>query len=97
MIHNLVRGTAIWPGAYTFFRNNLRLKIVSCQPLSQTFPVPAGTLKVIEKRKLIVATADGTLQLLKIQPATKKVMEISDFINGYQLQTDEQLLTPTSL
>jgi len=96
-IHNLVRGTAIWPGAYTFFRNNLRLKIVSCQPLSQTFAVPPGTLKVIEKRKLIVATADGTLQLLKIQPATKKIMEVSDFINGYQLQTDEQLLTPTSL
>ncbi len=96
-IHNLVKGTAIWPGAYTFFRNNLRLKIVSCQPLSQTPAVPVGTLEVIEKRKLIVATADGMLQLLKIQPATKKVMEASDFINGYQLQTGEQLLTPTSL
>ena len=95
-IHNLVRGTAIWPGAYTFFRNDLRLKIVSCQPLSQTLAVPAGTLTVIEKRKLLVATTDGTLQLLKIQPATKKVMEASDFINGYQLQTDEQLSTPTS-
>ena len=32
-IHNLVRGTAIWPGAYTFFREKLRLKIVRCQPL----------------------------------------------------------------
>ncbi|MCY4554482.1 MAG: methionyl-tRNA formyltransferase [Candidatus Poribacteria bacterium] len=96
-IHNLVRGTAIWPGAYTFFRNDLRLKIVSCQPLSQISTAPLGTLEVIEKRKLIVATADGMLQLLKIQPATKKVMEASDFINGYQLQTGEQLLTPTSL
>jgi methionyl-tRNA formyltransferase len=96
-IHNLVRGTAIWPGAYTFFRNNLRLKIVSCQPLSQTSAAPAGTLTVVEKRKLLVATADGMLQLREIQPATKKVMEASDFINGYQLQTGEQLLTPTSL
>ena len=34
-IHNLVRGTAIWPGAYTFFRENLRLKIISCQPHPQ--------------------------------------------------------------
>ena len=94
-IHNLVRGTAIWPGAYTFFRDNLRLKIVNCQPLSQALHTPSGTLEIVEKRKLLVATADGTLQLLYIQPATKKVMEASDFINGYQLQTGEQLLTAT--
>ena len=96
-IHNLVRGTAIWPGAYTFFRDNLRLKIVNCQPLSQAFNAPSGTLEIVEKRKLLVATADGTLQLLQIQPATKKIMEASDFINGYQLQTGEQLLAATLL
>ncbi|MCG9133566.1 methionyl-tRNA formyltransferase [Candidatus Poribacteria bacterium] len=92
-IHNLVRGTAIWPGAYTFFRDNLRLKIISCQPLPQMLAAPAGTLEIVEKRKLLVATAEGTLQLLKIQPATKKVMEADDFINGYQLETGEQFLT----
>jgi methionyl-tRNA formyltransferase len=92
-IHNLVRGTAIWPGAYTFFRDNLRLKIISCQPLPQMLAAPVGTLEIVEKRKLRVATAEGTLQLLKIQPATKKVMEADDFINGYQLQTGEQFLT----
>ena len=91
-IHNLVRGTAIWPGAYTFFRDNHRLKVISCQPLPQTRAAPSGTLEIVEKRKLLVATADGTLQLLKIQPATKKVMKADDFINGYQLQTGEQLL-----
>ena len=92
-IHNLVRGTAIWPGAYTFFRDNHRLKIISCQPLPQPLDAPSGTLEIVEKRKLLVATADGTLQLLKIQPATKKVMEADDFINGYQLKSGEQLLT----
>lgn len=92
-IYNLIRGTAIWPGAYTFFRDNLRLKIINGQPLPQTIDAPPGTLEIVEKRKLLVATSDGTLQLLKIQPATKKVMEAGDFINGYQVQTGEQLLT----
>lgn len=92
-IHNLVRGTAIWPGAYTFFRDNLRLKIISCQPLPQTLNAPPGTLEIVKKRKLLVATSEGTLQLLKIQPATKKAMEAADFINGYQVQTGDQLLT----
>ena len=91
-IHNLVRGTAMWPGAYTFFRENLRLKIISCQPHPQVLAAPPGTLEIVEKQKLFVATAAGTLQLLQIQPATKKAMEAHDFINGYQLQTDERFL-----
>ena len=88
-IHNLVRGTAIWPGAYTFFREKLRLKIVRCQPLPQELDGQPGTLEIADKQKLLVATAEGTLQLMEIQPATKKSMEAHDFINGYQLQTGE--------
>lgn len=91
-IHNLVRGTAIWPGAYTFFRENLRLKIVDCQPQTQVLAAPPGTLEIVERQKLFVATAAGTLQLLQIQPATKKAMAARDFINGYQLQTGERFL-----
>ena len=89
-IHNLVRGTAIWPGAYTFFREELRLKVIRCQPLPRTLAAQPGTIEIVDRQKLIVATGEGTLQLLEIQPATKKVMEASDFINGYQLQTGEQ-------
>ena len=91
-IYNLVRGTAIWPGAYTFFREDLRLKIISCQPHPWTHIAPPGTLEIVQKQKLLVATAEGTLQLLQIQPATKKTMEAHDFINGYQLQTGERFL-----
>ena len=92
-IHNLVRGTAIWPGAYTFFREKLRLKIVRCQPLPQTLAAQSGTLEIVNRQELIVATGEGVLRLLEVQPATKKVMEASDFINGYQLRTGEQFLT----
>ena len=88
-IHNLVRGTAIWPGAYTFFREKLRLKIVRCQPLPQKLDGQPGTLEITKGQTLLVATAEGTLQLLEIQPATKKSMKAHDFINGYQLQTGE--------
>ena len=91
-IHNLIRGTAIWPGAYTFFRETLRLKIVRCQPLSHKLALQPGTLEIVEKQKLLVATGDGALQLLEVQPASKKTMKAHDFINGYQLQTGEQFL-----
>lgn len=91
-IQNLVRGTAIWPGAYTFFRERLRLKIISCQPDPRALDAPPGTLEIVDRQKLFVATTDGSLELLQIQPATKKAMEARDFINGYQLQTGERFL-----
>ena len=91
-IHNLVRGTAIWPGAYTFFREDLRLKIIRCQPLSRVLDARPGTLEIVRRQELVVATGEGALQLLEVQPATKKAMEADDFINGYQLQTGEQFL-----
>jgi len=92
-IHNLVRGTANWPGAYALFRDKLRLKIIGCLPHPQQVLAPPGTLEIAAGPKLFVATGDGTLQLLQIQPATKKVMTARDFINGYQLRTGEKFST----
>lgn len=89
-IHNLVRGTANWPGAYTLFRDELRLKIIGCLPHAQRFLAPPGTLEITAGQELFVATGNGTLQLLQIQPATKRVMEARDFINGYKLRTGEK-------
>lgn len=87
----------MWPGAYTFFREKIRLKIVRCQPVSRKSTAPPGTFEIVERRKLFVATGDGTLQLLAVQPATKKVMEAHDFINGYQLKTGEQFFASEQL
>lgn len=92
-IHNLVRGTANWPGAYALFRDKRRLKIIRCLPHAQPCLAPPGTLEVAAGQKLFVATGNGTLQLLQIQPATKKVMAARDFINGYQLRTGEKFST----
>ncbi len=107
-IHNLVRGTEGWPGAYAFFRENLRLKILRCLPCSlrsagacppQTLdsqalsPIP-GTIEITGRGQLRVATGEGTLELLQVQPATKKAMAARDFVNGYQLKTGERFLPP---
>ncbi len=90
-IHNLIRGTAMWPGAYTFFRDDRPLKIIRSIPYPQgtDFTGAPGTLKITPQRELLVATGEGLLQLLQVQPATKKVMEIGDFINGYHVKTGE--------
>ena len=95
-IHNLIRGTAGWPGAYTFFREGTLLKIIQSllhedlNEIKQNTPQEKpGTIKITSERQLFVATGKGELQLLRVQPATKKIMEVYDFVNGYQLKTGE--------
>ncbi len=97
-IHNLIRGTVGWPGAYTNFRNDMQLKIIqSIHPevnklvnVHTTEELP-GTITIKDKRELYVTTGNGELQLSKVQPATKRVMEIIDFINGYNIKSGERL------
>lgn len=99
-IHNLIRGTAGWPGAYTFFREDMLLKIIQSLPhedehtLEQYLPKKLpGTIKITAEQQLFVKTGKGELQLLQVQPATKKVMKVQDFVNGYQLKNGESFST----
>ncbi|MBI1924043.1 methionyl-tRNA formyltransferase [Candidatus Poribacteria bacterium] len=91
-IHNLVRGTSIWPGAYTYFGDSLRLKILHCVVVdalnSEAFP--AGTIQITADRELIVFAGERALRLDRVQPANKSAMTARDFLNGYRLKTGDQ-------
>lgn len=99
-IFNLIRGTAGWPGAYTYFRNNIRLKIttsllhdrdkISSNKLMSKQP---GTIVINADREMFVITGDGVLQIIQVQPATKRVMNAYDFVNGYQIKTGDCFLS----
>ena len=95
-IHNLIRGTTGWPGAYTYFRGDILIKITESVPPASGGVVDQSNIEVIpgmitisNKRELFVITGKGKLQLSKVQPATKRVMEAKDFINGYNIKTGE--------
>ena len=94
-ILNLVRGTAIWPQAHAFLRDNLHIKILSCSLMSinsgKTFP--PGTIEISRNKQVIVHTARGKLILTKVQPATKNKMSAHDFVNGYRIKTGDRFMS----
>ena len=45
-------------------------------------PIPAGTLAIYNKQ-LLLGTRLGSLEILSLQPAGKKIMDAPAFINGY--------------
>jgi methionyl-tRNA formyltransferase len=56
-------------------------------------PVPQpGTVRA----DLTVDTGEGTLQITRLQPAGKRVMEWRDFVNGYRVRPGDRFVEKTS-
>ncbi len=79
-VHDLVRGTNPWPGAFALLDGQpLKLWETRCSDVS--FNVPAGTL--IERNgTLYVQCADGALEILSLQASGKKRMDAAAFLRG---------------
>lgn len=80
------RAYSSWPGTWTRWEREkgvcLRLKIISLSAVDFRADVPQGTM-VVKDGHLFVDCADGTLEILEIQPEGKKKMKASAFIAGY--------------
>ena len=79
-IERMTRAYDPWPGAFTSLSGK-NLKILSAVTVGEGKPAPAGTVEVRE-RKIFVATGDGELELLQVQPEGKRPMQARDFLNG---------------
>ena len=88
-ICNLVRGTAIWPGTYTFLNGELRLQILECHIIINALQgeISPGDITVTLQHHLIVETGEGAVRITKVQPANKRIMAADEFINGYRVKT----------
>lgn len=90
-IHNCVRGLYPWPHAYTFF-NGARLIVLRSAVAnrragsSDTFP---GTILEVTPEAIHVATGDGELMILEVQPEGRRAMRVHDFLLGHRLASGE--------
>ena len=80
-IHDLVRGFNPAPGAFTRLPDGKNLKIWKTVP-AEGQTAPAGTVTAVTKKGFIVACGSGALEVLEVQPESKKRMEAKVFCNG---------------
>ncbi|MBT4692617.1 MAG: methionyl-tRNA formyltransferase [Planctomycetaceae bacterium] len=101
-IINLHRGLYPWPGCFTQWQREngrpLRLIIIEMTLVENTsadMDVKPGTVVANpnndDRESLCVATGDGCISIRRIQPAGKRVLEIGEFLRGYQLKPGVQL------
>jgi len=96
-IHNLIRGTIPWPGAWTTFdiaSEEKILKIWDSKPekLPENVNFSPGTISIVTASAGIgVVTGDDVLIIDTVQPADKSRMKAKDFINGYRIKIGDKL------
>jgi len=83
-IHNLIRGMAPFPGAWTTLDGS-ECKIWRTKIHAATNGGTPGKISLWEKH-LLVQTKDGVVEILEVQMAGKRKMEVADFLNGYKIK-----------
>ena len=99
-IHNLVRGTDPWPGAYTFYKGK-RMRIWKTQIVQEQTdllsangqtpsPIP-GTICKVDNDGLTVACRNGCVKILEVQPDSGRRMTAGEYIRGHRIDEGETL------
>lgn len=79
--NDLIRALNPDPGAYLMIKGK-RLKIWKAEVAQDHTSLPAGCLVANKKRFAISFAKSSVLNLLEVQPAGKRVMNIQDYLNG---------------
>ncbi len=90
-IINQIRGLHPWPIAYTNIQGEIfkvwRAEEVALQSLAtmQWVEELAGTIVALMKDRIVVRTGDGVIALTHVQPAGKKALSCTEYLNGKPL------------
>ena len=84
-IHNLVRGTVPWPGAWTQLGTH-RVKIHHTRLTDMAAGVLGpGEIGPLETNRLLVGTEDHLLEILELQREAKSSVSGKDYLHGLRL------------
>lgn len=91
-VHNLIRGFNPAPSTFTKLPNGKNLKLWVSKVADKSTTEAPGTVVEVAKKSFFVACGNGTVvEILELQPESKKRMEAQVFINGRGVQVGDVL------
>lgn len=88
-IYNRMRAFTPWPGAY-FDHEGERIKVGAARVLGSACSQEVGSV-LLAKDALLVATAEGVIELTALQRAGGKMLPAKEFLKGYAICPGEML------
>lgn len=90
-IHNLVRGTNPWPGAYSFYKGE-RIRIWKTEiNLKNSSLGKPGLIYSVDREGLKIGTGDGSITITQIQFDSSKKMSVEEYLRGHKIDEGEVL------
>jgi methionyl-tRNA formyltransferase len=81
-VHDHVRGMNPWPGAFTTVSGRT-VKVHATRRIEGDRPeAQPGTVLVADKSRVLVACADGAVELVRVQPEWRRVMTAAEWAGG---------------
>ena len=91
---NRVRGLSPWPGAYTTVAGDDRWIIWRARALPGPVTKPPGTIMAVTTDAIQVATGEGILAVMELQPKNSRRMAVSQYVTGHPTAVGLQLGGP---
>jgi methionyl-tRNA formyltransferase len=91
VLANRVRGLSPWPGAYTTVAGSDRWTIWRALALPSSVTSPPGVVVAITNEAIHVATGEGVLAVMELQPANSRRMAVSQYLAGHPILVGFQL------
>jgi methionyl-tRNA formyltransferase len=86
-LYNKYRAFTPWPAIYL----NSGLKLKQIELVEKTSNNESGKILCIEKESIVVGCTNGSIRILKVQPQSKKEMDVLSYINGKRLSLEDYL------
>ena len=93
-IYNLVRGLSPFPRAFTCYKGK-ELKVCCATIEQETTESHAKSGQIIDvdkKGKIFVATGNGVVSIIELQPESKRRMTTAEFLRGHKIELGEILV-----
>ena len=88
LLYNKYRAFTPWPGIY--LDSGLKFKQISLE--NNDSAGEAGKIISIDKKSVVVSCSKGAIRIYKVQPQSKKEMDVSAYINGKRMTLEDTFL-----
>ena len=91
---NRIRGLSPWPGAYTTVSGEDRWTIWRARALPGPVTKAPGMIVAVTQEAIHVATGEGVLAVMELQPMNGRRMAVSQYVTGHPTAVGVQLGEP---
>ena len=90
-IHNLVRGTDPWPGAFSFYKGErIRIWKTLTEGVAGSLKKP-GTIVEVSREGILVACGSGAVRIAEVQFDSGRRMSVDSYLAGHTIDEGEIL------